>query len=215
VPEIIAGQFVLSESSDFTDLVMLTQQGKIKRLPLTELADITNRGAMVVKLKDDDELRYAMLSKAGEQVVLATSGGRVLRFELNDEELPHLGRVAQGAQATRLRKQEQLIGCAIVAPDGNLLLVSELGWAKRMPVGSVRLTGRGDIGTQVFHFTDRSDVLVGVFAAIPGREVKFLTNNGRLLRVGMDKIAFWGKDASGDRVVTLNTGEKIVKVVSC
>jgi DNA gyrase subunit A len=215
VPEIIAGQFVLSESSDFTDLVMLTQQGKIKRLPLTELADITNRGAMVVKLKDDDELRYAMLSKVGEQVVLATSGGRVLRFELNDEQLPHLGRVAQGAQATRLRKQEQLIGCAIVVPDGNLLLVSELGWAKRMPVGSVRLTGRGDIGTQVFHFTDRSDVLVGVFAAIPGREVKFLTNNGRLLRVGMDKIAFWGKDASGDRVVTLNAGEKIVKVVSC
>ncbi|OCQ99403.1 DNA topoisomerase IV [Oscillatoriales cyanobacterium USR001] len=215
MPEIIAGQFVLSENSDFTDLVMLTQQGKIKRLPLTDLADITTRGAVTIKLKDDDELRYAMLSKAGEQVVLATSGGRVLRFELNDEQLPHLGRVAQGSQATRLRKQEQLIGCATVAPDGNLLLVSELGWAKRMPVGSVRLTGRGDIGTQAFHFTDRFDILVGILAAIPGREVKFLTNNGRLLRVGMDKIAFWGKDAAGDRIFTLNAGEKIVKVVSC
>ena len=215
VPEIVAGHFVLSENSDFADLVMLTQQGKIKRLPLSDLADITNRGVTTIKLKDDDELRYAMLSKVGEQVVLATSGGRVLRFELNDEQLPHLGRVAQGSQATRLRKQEQLIGCAIVAPDGSLLLVSELGWAKRMPVGSVRLTGRGDIGTQAFHFTDPKDLLVGVFAAIPGQEVKFLTNNGRLLRVRMDKIAFWGKDASGARVVTLNAGEKVVKVVSC
>jgi DNA gyrase subunit A len=215
MPELVAGQFVLSENSEFTDLIMLTQQGKIKRLPLTDLADITNRGAVTIKLKDDDELRYAILGKVGEQVVLATSGGRVLRFELNDEQLPHLGRVAQGSQATRLRRQEQLIGCATVAPDGNLLLVSELGWAKRMPVGSVRLTGRGDIGTQAFHFSEPKDILVGILRAIPGKEVKLLTNNGRLLRVGVDKIAFWGKDAAGDRVVTLNAGEKVVKVVSC
>ncbi|HLO48103.1 MAG TPA: DNA topoisomerase (ATP-hydrolyzing) [Kamptonema sp.] len=215
LPELVAGLFVLSESSEFTDLVTLTQEGKIKRLPLSELSDITNRGVTAVKLKDDDELRYAMLSKVGEQVVLATSGGRLLRFQLNDEELPPMGRAAQGSQATRLRKQEQLVGCVTLAADGSLLMVSEFGWAKRMPVGSVRLTGRGEIGTQAFHFAEPKDTLVGLLGAIPRQEVKLLTNNGRLLRVGMDKIAFWGKDAPGDRAVNLNAGEKIVKVVSC
>ncbi|WP_449417249.1 DNA gyrase/topoisomerase IV subunit A [Phormidium nigroviride] len=215
LPEIVAGMFVLSENADATDLVTLTQQGKIKRLPLSELSDITNRGVTAVKLKDDDELRYAMLSKPGEQVVLATSGGRLLRFELNDEQLPPMGRAAQGSQATRLRKQEQLIGCITLAADGSLLLVSELGWAKRMPVGSVRLTGRGEIGTQAFHFAEPKDALVGIVAALPRKELKLLTNNGRLLRVGVEKIAFWGKDAPGDRAVNLNAGEKIVKVVIC
>jgi len=215
LPEIIAGLFVLSENSDLTDLITLTQEGKIKRLPLSELSDITNRGVTAVKLREEDELCYAMLSKLGEQVILATSGGRLLRFDLNDEQLPPMGRAAQGSQATRLRKQEQLVGCVTLAANGSLLMVSELGWAKRMPVGSVRLTGRGEIGTQSFHFAEPKDALVGILAAIPGREVKLLTNNGRLLRVGADKIAFWGKDAPGERAVNLNAGEKIVKVVSC
>lgn len=213
--EIAASYFVWPEKTAEIDLVGLTQQGKIKRLPLSELVDLTNRGAVAVKLKEDDELRFASLSKAGEQVVLATSGGRLLRFEVNDEQLPPMGRAAQGSQATRLRKQEQLIGFATLEANGSLLLVSELGWAKRMPVGSVRLINRGDIGTQAFHFSESEDALAGLLVAVPGKEVKLLTNSGRFLRLGVDSIAFWGKDAAGDRVIPLNPGEKIIKVVSC
>jgi DNA gyrase subunit A len=213
--ELTVAHFVLPENSEATDLVTLTQQGKIKRLQLSEFADLTNRGVTVVKLKEDDRLRWASLTKVGEQVAIATTGGRVLRFEVNDEQLPPMGRTAQGSQATRLRKQEELVGCVTVNPDDSLVLFSELGWAKRMPAGSVRLTNRGEIGTQAFRFAEPKDALVGLLRAVPGSDVKLLTNTGRFLRSTTDAIAFWGKDAAGERVFDLNPAEKIIKVISC
>ncbi|MEG4170799.1 MULTISPECIES: DNA topoisomerase (ATP-hydrolyzing) [unclassified Microcoleus] len=212
--EITVAHFILPENSEAADLVTLTQQGKIKRLPMQEFADLTNRGVTVVKLKEDDRLRCASLGKVGEQVAIATSGGRVLRFEIDDEQLPPMGRAAQGSQVTRLRKQEQLVGCITLYPDDSLVLFSELGWAKRMPAGSVRLTNRGEIGTQAFRFSEPKDALVGLLQAVPGTDVKLFTNSGRLLRSTIDAIAFWGKDAAGDRVFDLNPGERIIKVIS-
>ena len=213
--EITIAHFILPENSEATDLITLTQQGKIKRLPLSELADLTNRGVTVVKLKEDDRLRCASLGKAGEQVAIATTGGRVLRFEISDEQLPPMGRAAQGSQATRLRKNEQLIGCVTFDPAESLMLISELGWAKRMPAGSVRLTNRGEIGQYAFRFADPSDALVGLLRAVPGADVKLLTNTGRVLRSATDAIAFWGKDAPGEKVFDLHPAEKIIKVISC
>ncbi|MBD1830911.1 DNA topoisomerase 4 subunit A [Microcoleus vaginatus GB1-A2] len=212
--EITVAHFILPENSEAADLVTLTQQGKIKRLPMQEFADLTNRGVTVVKLKEDDRLRCASLGKAGEQVAIATSGGRVLRFDIDDEQLPPMGRAAQGSQVTRLRKQEELVGCITLDPDDSLVLFSELGWAKRMPAGSVRLTNRGEIGTQAFRFSEPKDALVGLLQAVPGTDVKLFTNSGRLLRSAIDAIAFWGKDAAGDRVFDLNPGERIIKVIS-
>ncbi|NQE33789.1 DNA gyrase/topoisomerase IV subunit A [Microcoleus asticus] len=212
--EITVAHFILPENSEAADLVTLTQQGKIKRLPMQEFADLTNRGVTVVKLKEDDRLRCASLGKVGEQVAIATSGGRVLRFDIDDEQLPPMGRAAQGSQVTRLRKQEQLVGCITLDPDDSLVLFSELGWAKRMPAGSVRLTNRGEIGTQAFRFSEPKDALVGLLRAVPDTDVKLLTNSGRLLRSAIDAIAFWGKDSGGDRVFDLNPGEKIIKVIS-
>ncbi|MEG4852544.1 DNA topoisomerase 4 subunit A [Microcoleus sp. B5-D4] len=212
--EITVAHFILPENSEAADLVTLTQQGKIKRLAMQEFADLTNRGVTVVKLKEDDRLRCASLGKVGEQVAIATSGGRVLRFEIDDEQLPPMGRAAQGSQVTRLRKQEELVGCITLYPDDSLVLFSELGWAKRMPAGSVRLTNRGEIGTQAFRFAEPKDALVGLLQAVPGTDVKLFTNSGRLLRSTIDAIAFWGKDAAGDRVFDLNPGERIIKVIS-
>ncbi|MBE9121119.1 DNA topoisomerase 4 subunit A [Tychonema sp. LEGE 07199] len=212
--EITIAHFILPENSEGVDLVTMTQQGKIKRLPMQELADVTNRGMTVVKLKEDDRLRSASLSKVGEQVAVATSGGRVLRFDVDDEQLPPMGRSALGSQVTRLRKQEVLVGCITIDPEDSLVLFSELGWAKRMPAGSVRLTNRGEIGTQAFRFAEPKDALVGLLRSVPGTDVKLFTTSGRLLRSTTDAIAFWGKDAPGDRVFDLNPGEKIIKVIS-
>lgn len=211
--EITIAHFILPENSEATDLVTLTQQGKIKRLPLSEFAELTNRGVTVVKLKDDDRLRCASLSKVGEQVAIATTGGRVLRFEISEEQLPPMGRAAQGSQATRLRKNEQLVGCVTLDPEENLVLFSELGWVKRMPASSVRLTNRGEIGQYAFRFAEPSDALVGLLRAVPGSDVKLLTNTGRILRSATDAIAFWGKDAAGDRAFDLHPAEKIIKVI--
>jgi DNA gyrase subunit A len=91
--------FELSEISQTLSIVLLTNQGRIKRLPASELNNLTTkRSRSIIKLKDDDQLKYASLAQNGEQLILATTNGRCLRFDINNE-LPIMGRTAQGKQA--------------------------------------------------------------------------------------------------------------------
>ncbi|NET52404.1 MAG: DNA topoisomerase IV, partial [Merismopedia sp. SIO2A8] len=194
-------------------LILLTQQGRIKRLPVSELNSLTSRGTTLVKLKEDDQLKYFNLAKTSEQLVLATSNGRLLRLEINDQQLPLMGRTAQGNQASRLRRREKLVGCVTLATDDNLLLVSEQGYGKRLRLGAIRLANRGDIGTQGLQFKTATDALVGIVAVTKASEVALVTSTERVLRLQSNSVKLQGKDGVGDRLVKLQPSEKIVRVI--
>ncbi|MGB3191694.1 MAG: DNA topoisomerase (ATP-hydrolyzing) [Limnoraphis sp.] len=210
--ELILAHFIVAQHSDKTDLILVTQQGKIKRLSLTELMDLTNRGITIIKLKDQDELGYASLTRPGEQMILATSGGRVLRLPVNDEQLPPMGRTAQGSQVTRLRKQERLVSCLTVPPKASLLLVSELGFAKRISLDRVRSTTRGAIGTQLFQFKGQKDALAGMVSVNSHQEAYLITSESRIVRFAVDEVKLQNEEATGNRLFKLNTGETIIGV---
>ncbi len=212
--ELVIANLIASAHPNKTDVVLLTQMGKIKRLSLAEFTDLTNRGITVVKLKEEDELSYAHLTKLGEQVVLATSGGRVLRLEVNEEELPSMGRTAQGSQATRLRKQEELVGCATLSERGSLLLVSQQGYGKRISMSQIRSSSRGSIGVQLFQFKAAKDALAGIVAVHPNQEIHLLTSENRVVCLYGDQVKLSRQDETGDQLFKLNKGERIVVVRS-
>ncbi len=68
-PDTIAGAFILPDALDEQSVLLLTGQGRIKRLALSEFADLTGRGLSVLKLKEDDQLLSVSLVQLGEQVV--------------------------------------------------------------------------------------------------------------------------------------------------
>jgi DNA gyrase subunit A len=213
--EALVSHFFLPEDPETVQLVMLTQLGRIKRLSLSELVNLTNRGLTVMKFKDDDQLLFTHFTQTGQDVVLATIGGRLLRFQVDDEQLPVMGRTAVGLQALRLRKQEQLVGCVTLGKlDDNLLLVSQLGYVKRMPVSKLRRANRGDIGTQALYFTSKSDALTAMVLAPAAGEVALVTNTQRVVRLPVDSVTLLGKDGTGERIPSLKPDEKIITVTS-
>ena len=212
--ETMVSHFLMPQELD-AQMVMLTHMGRIKRLTLSELANLSGRGLTMIKFKDDDQLLFAHFTQPGEDVVLATAGGRLLRFQVNDEQLPVMGRTTVGLQALRLRKQEQLVSCVILDElDSNLLLVSQLGYAKRIPVNKLRRANRGDIGTQALYFTTKSDALAGMVLAKAADEVALVTNTQRVVRLSVDSVTLLGKDGTGDRIPSLQPDEKIITVTS-
>jgi len=211
--ESLVTHFLLPNEPETAQLLIVTKLGRIKRLSTAELVDLTNRGLTVIKFKDDDQILSAQITQTGQDVVLATAGGRLLRFKVNDEQLPVMGRTAVGLQALRLRKQEQLVGGVTVSnSDANLLLVSQLGYAKRMPVSALRRANRGDIGTQALSFISKSDALAGMVLVTEEAEVAVVTNNQRVVRIPVDSVNLWGKEGKGDRLPSLKENEKIITV---
>ncbi|KJH70916.1 DNA gyrase/topoisomerase IV subunit A [Aliterella atlantica] len=208
----IISQFLLPDDIDAAGLVLVTRLGRIKRLALAELAGLSGRGLTAIKFKDDDRLLAGRVVSPGDEAILATGGGRLLRFRIDDEQLPVMGRTAVGLQALRLRKNERLVGCVTGADaEENLVLFSQLGYAKQMPLRSLRRADRGGIGTQALSFSSKADALASM-VLVPNGAVLAVTTDRRLLQVPIDAVSATGKDGTGDRLSLLNRDEKIVSV---
>ncbi|HEY9625109.1 MAG TPA: DNA gyrase subunit A [Crinalium sp.] len=206
----IAAQFVLTpQPDDLPDLILLTTKGRIKRSPLAEFINLTGRGLTALKLKDDDELATAILADPGDQLVIASVGGRLLRLEVNDEQLPILSRTAQGQQALRLGKQEHVAGCVALGTEDHFLLVSQQGYVKRLAVRALRLSNPGDLGLQAMHFATKTDGLAGITPAFPGIDITLLTSAERSGILPVDDVPTGSKDGVGDRLFKLTKGEKV------
>ncbi|MGB3654511.1 MAG: DNA gyrase subunit A [Rivularia sp. (in: cyanobacteria)] len=210
--ESIVSRFVIPENPTNTDVVLLTKQGRIKRLSPEELINITRRGVTVIKLKDNDELLLTQFVNKGEHLILASSGGRLLHFEVNDAQLPCMGRTAVGLQALRVGRQHQIVGCTSFSKNHNLLLVSQSGYAKQLNSSKLKLATRGDLGAQAFKFDPPTDNLAGIALVKPETEIALVTSNQRVVRLDGESVPLLNKNDKGEQVVELSRDEKIVTV---
>jgi DNA gyrase subunit A len=210
--EAVVSRLLLPENLDTKQMILLTKHGRIKRLSLGELTNLTRRGITILKLKDDDELSYTQFTTLGEHLILASSGGRLLRFAVNDEQLPVMGRTAMGLQAFRLLKNQQMVGCVTLGKDDQLLLVTQEGYAKRMPASQLRAANRGDLGTQALKFGNKTDNLAGMVKAIASAEVALVTNKERVVKIPVETVPILGRDGKGESILQLNRDEKIITV---
>ena len=210
--ESIVGRLVIPENSSSTDVVLLTKQGRIKRLSGEELTNVTRRGVTILKLKENDELLLTKFVNSGEHLVLASSGGRLLHFEVNDQQLPCMGRTAVGLQALRVGKQQQIVGCTSFDKNHNLLLITQSGYAKQLSAGRLKLANRGDLGAQAFKFSVPTDNIAGIALVKPQTEIALVTSNKRVIRLDGESVPLLTKNDKGEKVVELNRDEQILSV---
>jgi DNA gyrase subunit A len=213
-PDTIAAQLVYPAEDESYDIALVTQQGRIKRVALSDFQNLSARGLTALKLKDGDELRYVIPIKVDDQLVLASSGGRMLRFEANDDQLPEMGRTAQGHMAMRLSKKEHLVGCVAIAQDTDeLMMVTKQGFAKRMAANELRQGNRGDIGIQSIRFVNKTDALVGIAPAYANTFVTVFTSAAQVAKVPVEETKLSDMRGGGDRLFRLPKKESITEIL--
>ncbi len=208
----VISTFALPENLKATFLILLTAQGRIKRLPATELTDLSNRGVSLLKFKDDDELMYTAFADAGDQIVLATSTGRVLRLEANDQLLPAGNRAAANIQAIRVLKSERLVGLSVTGTVDPVLLVSAHGYAKRVITQTIKLSQPGELGTHMFQFSSKNDSVIALTTAFPEEVVSLQTTEGNQFELCVDDVPALSKEHKGELVVELADDEQVSAV---
>ncbi|MCA2710273.1 MAG: DNA topoisomerase 4 subunit A [Microcystis sp. M025S2] len=209
--EAVLNQFFLTEPQKNQELLLLSQQGRIKRLPIDELEGVGSRGLSLMKLKEDDRLYGAIFTHEGLDLAIATSSGRVLRYPVREELLPMMSKSAQGLAILRLRYGEHLAGCVSLPHRENLLLISGLGYGKRLAIENLRLSQLGDLGSPALQFVNKQDSLAAMVAAQAGSIVLLSTNQNRKLPLEVETVTVTGKDGTGSQLVKLNPAEKIIK----
>ena len=134
-------------------LGLLSSDGRFKRLPLSEVLDLSGRATSVVKLKDGVQLKAAMICREHSNLLLVTDIGRALRLPVNESCLPLMGRLAQGPMTLRLLPGEAIAGGISLDRQGDasndpdsVIAVTRQGRFSRIDLGALQPCWRGDLG---------------------------------------------------------------------
>jgi len=165
--EPVVANFVWDRQPE-SSLVLVTAEAKIKRLSLAELTGISSRGLMTIKLGEQDRLFWGGIVPLDRQLAIATSTGRILKINTDEEQVSTLGRSAMGTIALRLRNSETIVGVIpLTQPDLELLMITTQGYAKRLKIKDIRLSPRASIGSQAIMFKNKQDTLRAIAPILP------------------------------------------------
>ena len=121
-------------------LLLATRSGMIKKTALEQYRRRRTKGLIAVKLREGDELVDAVVTKPGDELVLATAKGMAIRFPESDAR--PMGRDTSGVRGIKLSAGDRLVGMVVADPDATLLKICEHGYGKRTPFGAgTELTG--------------------------------------------------------------------------
>jgi len=207
-------------------LVLLSSDAKIKRTALKELQHLSSRGLTVIKLKEQEQLFWAMVVDTQHQLAIATNTGRILRMRADEEQIPILSRTAMGSLAMRLGTGERLVGAGTFDleqhPDTELVLVTAMGFARRIRADAIRLSPKGSIGTQAIKFHSKTDRLRAMAIVHAPKElaepITLVIQQERYLRTVAIALRDIPHDPLHGRYVLagkeeLNSGETVVKLI--
>src|SRR5690606_34594127 len=88
-------------------IVMATKQGVIKKTSLEAYSRPRTNGINAITIRENDELLEAKLTNGSNEIVLATSNGRAIRF--NEEKVRGMGRNAAGVRGVTLADKNDAV----------------------------------------------------------------------------------------------------------
>ena len=150
-------------------LVMATRKGVIKKTPLEQFDRVRATGIRAITINADDELAWVGVSSGGDDVILATAQGMLARFA--EDEVRPMGRDAAGVIGIRLLKREgdSVVAMSVVDPTADLLVLSETGYGKRVPLAEFRRKHRGGQGVRLIALEGRKTGLVAAVQQVTER----------------------------------------------
>jgi DNA gyrase/topoisomerase IV subunit A len=139
---------VMPSSNGAGFVTMLTRRGRIKRAHIAEFASVRPSGLIAITLEAGDELGWVTLTHGGEEIIIVTRHGQALRFA--ESSVRTMGRTAGGVRAIRLRDDDAVAGMDVARPEGELLVVTARGYAKRTPTAEYAAHGRHTVGPRTW-----------------------------------------------------------------
>ncbi len=191
-------------------LFFATRRGYVKRVQKEEFARVHRGGLNAVSLEEGDELIGVASTDGGQDIMLITRRGLVIRFP--EEEVRPLGRAARGVRGIELRAGDEVVAMAAFPPQAegkHLLVVTSGGFGKRTPLGEYRRQGRGGKGIKAIQVTARNGPVVGVAITGEEEEVILITAQGQAIRQEASRIPVQGRDARGVTLMRLEEGDRI------
>lgn len=185
-------------------LMLATKNGKIKKTPVEEFASIRSSGKIAIKMDDDDQLVTACFVKDGDQVLIASSIGKCIRF-LSDDVRP-MGRTAYGVKSMNIDADDYIVGMNKIEEGKQVLTITTNGYGKRTDLDEFRLQGRAGKGVMAGKFNDKTGRIVNLQLVDEESDVLLITAKGLIIRTHVKEISVIGRTGQGVRIMKTGAG---------
>ncbi|MBD2869890.1 DNA gyrase subunit A [Paenibacillus arenilitoris] len=200
-------------------LVFVTRRGQVKRTELKEYATTRSTAVAACKVSEGDEIIRVALSDGAKQIMLVSKQGMSIRFA--ESEVNAMGRVATGVRGMQLKDGDELVAAEWVADDeGELLVISDIGYAKRSLLLDYPIQGRGGKGVQTFEFKEgkwvrsNGDSLVAAYYCKDAREIIAVTASGAKHAASSEKAPIEDRKSVGKQLFPVEKNDVIADTLA-
>ena len=195
-------------------IVMATKRGLVKKVALDEFEHVRRSGMIALKLKGDDELKWAKISQGDDQVMMSTELGQAIRF--NEKDIRAMGRTAAGVRGMRLRGKDTIMSMDLITRAKDMeklqvLIITENGLGKKTDLASYKLQKRGGSGIKTLKVTEKTGKIISmhITTADDTHDVVLISRQGQTLRLKLGDISTLGRATQGVRAMRLDAGDKV------
>ena len=205
--EKVTAAIPMREIDDDKYLFMATKSGMVKKTRMCEYSNMRKTGLQAILLREGDELIEVKVTDNTEDIFLATKFGMSIRFKETDARIT--GRVSYGVIGMKLDEGDEVIGMQMASQGEYMLVASEKGYGKRTRISEFKLQLRGGKGLLCYNVTEKTGNLVGMKLLDDGRDIMLITNEGILIRMGVDDISIIGRNTSGVKLMSIDADSDV------
>ncbi|RCX23390.1 topoisomerase-4 subunit A [Fontibacillus phaseoli] len=199
-------------------LVFVTKRGQVKRTELKEYETKRSGAVAACKVADGDEIISVTVSHNSREILLLTKQGMAIRFAEN--EVNAMGRVSAGVRGIVLKEEDDVISAMWVeGEEGEVLVVSDLGYGKRTLLLDYPVQSRGGKGVQSFEFKEgkrvkpNGSILAGGFHCKEPLSLLAVTKEGGMHHFNSEDAPLAERKSIGKQVAPVDKKDGIVDLL--
>ena len=190
-------------------LFFVTLNGLVKKTSIEEFKNIRQSGKIAINLKDEDQLVAVKLTKENEEILVAASNGKLIRFNEND--VRPMGRTASGVKGINV-DGSHVVGMTTNGEGQYIMAISENGYGKMSPIEDYRESHRGGKGVKTINTTEKTGQLVALRAVNGDEDLLIMTSEGIMIRLPMEQVKLAGRNTQGVRLIKVAEGSIVSSV---
>ena len=202
----------VSEFREDQFIFMATRNGTTKKTNLSLFSKKYKSGIKAINLDEDDKLVGTAITSGDEEILLASSAGKLIRF--NESHVRPMGRTARGVRGLRLKKGEKLISLMIANPEKTILCVSENGYGKKTALDDFPSHNRGGQGVISMKTSERNGSMVSAALVEDEDGIMLISDKGTMIRTSVSQVPTLSRNTQGVKIISPKEGEKFIECVT-
>lgn len=205
--EKISSMIRVTEFDEDRYLVMVTENGVIKRTKLSAYNSARKAGLIAIDLDEGDALSWVRVTSGQDDLIVATKKGMAIRFHETD--VRELSRTARGVRVMKLTEEDRIVGMSTLREGGMVLTVTETGFGRLSGQDNYRVQKRGGKGLLNYH-TEKFGLVAAIKVVDMEDDIILISEDGVIIRIAASSVRVCARPSKGVRVMKLAEGGKVV-----